>query len=115
MSALATVAFAAVLLALVGLHTVVAAVALRFFRLRLATRWAPVVYTVLAVPLVYVATTLVAFGVLGPGGGPRLGRETLLVFAWVLPLALGVSLDVFWLPPVEEVDLPRQRDGEHQR
>jgi len=90
----------------VAVHTLVAAVVTRFFRLRLATTVGWVVYTLLAVPVVYVASALVFLGVLGVGQSLTLGRGTLLALVWGLPLALGVSLDLFWVPQPEEVDAP---------
>ncbi|MFB6120453.1 MAG: hypothetical protein ABEJ68_04980 [Halobacteriaceae archaeon] len=99
---------AVALLGLVALNTVIAGVSVRFFRLQLATRWGPVVYTALLVPLVYVVTALIVFGALGVGSGLDLDQGTLLVFFWGVPLSLGVSLDVFWLPPPEDVEVPAQ-------
>jgi len=95
---------AVVLLGLVAVNTLVAAVGVRFFRLQLETRWGPVVYTALLVPVVYVVTALVVFGALGVGTGLDLDQTTLAVFFWVVPLSLGVSLDFFWVPAPEEVD-----------
>jgi hypothetical protein len=97
-----------VLLGLVALNTLVAAVAVRFFRLQLATRWGPVLYTVVLVPVVYVLTTLVVFGAFGIGAGLELDQQTLLVFFFGLPLSLGVSLDLFWVPPPEELEVPAE-------
>jgi len=99
---------AALLLGLVALNTLIAAVAVRFFRLQLATQWGPVVYTALLVPVVYVVTALIVFGALGVGSGLGLDRGTLLVFFWGVPLSLGVSLDIFWIPPPEEIDVPAE-------
>jgi len=94
---------AAVLLGLVALNTLIAAVSVRFFRLQLETRWGPVVYTAILVPLVYVVTALIVFGALGVGSGLDLDQGTLLVFFWGVPLSLGVSLDVFWVPSPDEL------------
>ncbi|MFB6146089.1 MAG: hypothetical protein ABEJ08_00195 [Halobacteriaceae archaeon] len=107
-STLALAVTAAAFAFLVGLHTVVAAVSLRFFRLRLATRWAPVLYTALAVPVVYLATTLVILGALGVGGGVTVSRGQLVFVVMIAPLLLGYAVELFWLPPVDEVDLPER-------
>ncbi|RBI61632.1 hypothetical protein DMJ13_13080 [halophilic archaeon] len=96
-------------------NTVVTAVAVRFFRLRLSTRWGAIVYTLLLMPVVYVATTLVLSGVVGLGGSGLGDRGTVLVLVWVLPFMLGVSIDLFWMPPPEEIDLPDQPREEQQR
>ncbi|MFB6106885.1 MAG: hypothetical protein ABEJ70_07925 [Halobacteriaceae archaeon] len=97
-----------ILVGLVGLHTVIAAVAVRFFRLRLATRWGPLLYAAVTIPVVYVVTTLVVLGVLGVGGdGVALSRDALVTFVWGLPLATGVALEFFWMPDSPE-DLPER-------
>lgn len=97
-------------LVIVAVNAAVAAVATRFFRLRLATRWAPAVYVAVLLPPVLVALTLVLSGVLGIGAD--LGDAyTAVVVAVVLPLALGVAVDLFWMPPPDEVDLP-ERSGQ---
>ncbi|MFC4447521.1 hypothetical protein [Halorussus aquaticus] len=89
-------------------NTVVAAVAIRFFRLRLSTTWGTVVYTALLVPLLYVVTTILLSGFIGFGGSGVRDRGTALILVWVVPFTLAVSLDVFWMPSPEEVDLPEQ-------
>lgn len=108
---------AAVVLGCLALvHAAIAALATRIFRVRLHTRWAPVLYTLLVVPVLYVATSLVVLGALGVGGagsGVRLDRGTLLVLLFGLPLALGLAVDFFWMPAPEEVDLPQQYDPEN--
>lgn len=90
---------------IVAVHTVIAAVAARFFRLQLKTRWGATVYTAVLVPLLYVPTTIVLGGVLGLGGGLFQDRSA-LVYVWALPFFLGLSIDLFWMPPPEEADLP---------
>lgn len=95
---------------IVAVNAAVAAVATRFFRLRLATSWGPVVYVAILVPPALVALTLVLSGVFGLGS--NLGStSTALLVAVVVPLALGVSVDLFWMPPPEEVELP-ERSGQ---
>lgn len=88
---------------LVVLHTVVAAVAARFFRLRLRTRWGRVLFTCFVVPVVYLVSTLV-FGSLGVGAGAFERRTTLLTVAWAFPFFLGYSVELFWMPPPRAED-----------
>jgi hypothetical protein len=79
----------------------------RFFRVRLDTEWGPVVYVVLIVPVVLVLSILVLSGLLGLG--PNLGSAGLVVgLTVVLPMALGVAFDYFWMPAPEDVDLPAE-------
>ncbi|MFC7046909.1 hypothetical protein ACFQH6_17220 [Halobacteriaceae archaeon GCM10025711] len=94
---------------IVVLHTVMAAVGARFFRLQMKTRWGAVIYTVLLVPLAYVPTTIVLGGVLGLGGG-LFSDQSALVYIWALPFFLGYSIDLFWMPPPEEADLSRRAE-----
>ena len=91
---LAFVGFAT-LLGLLAFHTLVAGVATRFFRLRLATSWGWVLYT------------LVFTGFLGVGAGVDLGSPTIVVGALVgLPVVLGAVIDYLYVPPPEEYELP---------
>lgn len=90
------------------LHVAVAVVAVRFLRVRLATRWAPYLYAVFIVPVLYVPTTVVLGSLLGAVAGSTVDRGLLVVLLWVLPLSLGVAVDEFWLPRPEEVDLPAE-------
>ena len=106
MSTLGAAVTAVGMLAVFAVHAVIAAVAVRYFRLSLSTRWGPVVYTAVLVPLAYVVTTLVAFGALGVGTGLDVDARTLVTFLWAVPFALGVSFELFWMPPPEDVDLP---------
>jgi hypothetical protein len=95
-------------LLIIVVNTVIAAVAIRFFRLRLSTRWGAVVYTAVFVPLIYLVTTILLSGFIGFGGSGVQDRGTALILVWVLPFTLAVSLDVFWMPAPDEVDLPEQ-------
>jgi hypothetical protein len=101
-------------LVIIAVNTAIAAVLARFFRLRLTTRLGAVIYTVLLVPVVFVVTTLVLSGVLGFGGEGMRDTGTALILVWVLPFTLGYSIHLFWMPPIEEVELP-QRTGQDQR
>lgn len=93
------------LLFIVGLHTFIAAVATRFFRLRLETDWGAAFYTLTLIPIVLLASTLALSG--GLGLGPNLGSQaTVLTVVIALPFALGYSIDVFWMPHPDDVELP---------
>ena len=90
-------------------HTLIAAVMTRFFRIRLKTQWGSVVYALLLIPFVLLVTTLVFFGLLGIDGGLTLGTPALLGLAIGMPLALGFTIDVLYIPSPEEYDLPDTR------
>jgi hypothetical protein len=95
-------------LVIVGVHTVIATVATRYFRVQLKTRWGAAVFALLITPVVLVVSTLFLSGLLGLGGD--LGdRSTALFVVVLLPLTLGYSIDLFWLPSPEEIDLPDTR------
>ena len=97
------------LLLIVGAHTLFAAVATRFFRIRLETQWGAIIYSLFLIPIVLLASTLVLSGVLGLGG--NLGsRELVFTVVIGLPLALGYTIDVFWMPHPDEVDIPDTAD-----
>ena len=98
------------LLVLVGLHTLLAAVMTRFFRLRLESRWGWIVYGVLLIPPVLLASTLILAGVVGLGvdlGSPAVAAAVTIG----LPLALGFAIDTLYIPPPDEVDLPEPDRG----
>lgn len=79
----------------------------RFFRVRLDTRWGPVVYVLLLVPVVLVLFVIVLSGILGLG--PDLGSPGLVVgITVVLPMTLGVAFDYLWMPAPEDVELPAE-------
>ena len=98
-------------LVIVAVHTLVATVAARYFRVRLKTRWGAAIFALVTTPVLLVVSTLVLSGVLGLGSD--LGdRNTALFVVILLPLTLGYSIDLFWLPSPEEIDLPdTRRDG----
>jgi Mg2+/Co2+ transporter CorB len=104
------------LLFIVLVNTAVTALATRFFRVRLHTQWGSAIYTALLVPVLLVILTLV-IGSLGVG--PNLGSAAaVLGLTVVLPMAVGVAFDYFWMPSPEEVDLPEQygdRDSQPRR
>jgi len=85
-------------------NTAIAAVTTRFFRLQLQTRWGTVVYTALLVPVVLVVTTIVVFSL---GVGVDLGSTGAVLGLMVaLPMALGVTIDVLYVPAPDEYELP---------
>ncbi|MFB6143560.1 MAG: hypothetical protein ABEJ30_09495 [Halorientalis sp.] len=93
------------LLLIVGVNATIAALATRFFRVRLSTRWGSALYAVLLTPLPMVATILVVSGALGLG--TNLGdRNAVFGVAILLPLTLGIAFDFFWMPAPAEVDVP---------
>jgi len=95
------------LIGLLAFHTLVAGVATRFFRLRLATSWGWVLYTIVLTPMVLFVSTLVFTGFLGVGAGVDLGSPTIVVGALVgLPVVLGAVIDYLYVPPPEEYELP---------
>lgn len=91
----------------IGLHTVIASVLVRFFRLRLDTRAGRILFALFLVPLV-LTVSLLFFGQLPIFG--RIDRNTVATVTILLPLLLGFAIDLFWLPTPEEVELAR-REG----
>ena len=93
------------ILFIVAVNTAVAALATRFLRVRLATRWGAALYVALIVPVIELLLTLVLSGVLNLGS--NLGSPvSVLAVAIFLPLALGAAFDFFWMPAPEEVEVP---------
>jgi len=88
---------------IVGVNTLVAAIMTRMFRVRLETAWGAGVFVALFVPMALIFLTIL----LGSFAGPSLGSRGAVVGLFVLvPLALGVTVDVFWMPAPDEVELP---------
>ena len=86
-------------------HTALAAVLTRFFRIRLNTQAGSVVYAALVIPVVLVATTLVFSGVFGIG--IELGSPAVVLAVMVaMPLVLGYTIDVLYVPAPDEYELP---------
>lgn len=93
---------------IVLVHTAIAAFGARFFRVTLQTRWGSILYTAILIPLVYAVTTLV-LGAMGLGAGAFDSTGSLFVVTWAFPFFLGWSIDLFWLPPPEQLEeLPEQ-------
>lgn len=81
-----------------------AALMTRFFRVRLNTKWGPVVFALALIPPVLVILTQ-AMGAIGFGFD--LGSSVVVVVLLILaPFALGLTFDYFWMPAPEEVTLP---------
>lgn len=98
---------------LVG-HTLLAAVTTRFFRIRMRTRWGWAIYTALVTPFVLFVSTLIATGPLSIG--PSLGDPALALAVMIaVPVALGVTLDLLYVPPPEEYDLPEPDSEPRER
>lgn len=95
----------AFLLALVAAHTLVAAVLTRYFRIALDTRGGAALFTVTGIPIVLLATTYVFSGLLDLG--PELGSPATVVTLLVaVPVGLGALIDVLYVPPPDDVDVP---------
>ncbi|SEA06761.1 hypothetical protein SAMN04488065_1670 [Haloplanus vescus] len=91
-----------------GANTVLAAVLTRFFRLKLHTQWGSALYTAFIVPVVLVVTTITTFSL---GVGIDLGSTAAVLGLMIgLPMALGVSIDVLYVTPPEEYELPETTD-----
>jgi hypothetical protein len=93
------------LVVVVGVNAAVAALGTRMLRVRLRTRWGVAIYVLVLVPIAQVLVTLLLTGPLGLG--PNLGGAVAaLGVTVVLPFALGVAFDYFWMPSPAEVELP---------
>lgn len=100
MASLLALALTVVVLAV---NTLLTAVLARFFRIRLHTQWGWVVYTLVITPVVLTVTTMLS-GIVIP---PLFDSAVLLLAVFVgLPLALGFTIDLLYVPPPDEYDLP---------
>lgn len=98
-SLLAVLAIAAI----VTVNTGITALLTRLFRVRLRTDWAVAVYVGFFVPTALTVSTIL----LGSIVGPNLGSRVIVLALFVgFPLAIGIAIDVLWMPPPEAVDLP---------
>ena len=91
---------------IVSVHTVAAAILTRFFRLHLSTRWGAMLYTVLVIPVV-LTVSLLLLGQLPIFAGME--RNTVALLTILLPLLLGVTIDFFWMPTPDEVEMAIER------
>ncbi len=91
------------LVVLLAANTALASVLTRLFRVRMATRWGGLLYTLLLTPLVLVVVTLLV----GQAVGPDLGDgATVFGITVLVPLTLGVAVDYFWMPAPDEIEVP---------
>lgn len=91
---------------ILGVNVTLAALMTRFFRVRLATKWGPIVFAIVLIPVVLTITTQILSGI---GLGFDLGSSALVVGLTVLtPLAVGIVFDYLWQPAPENVDLPKR-------
>jgi hypothetical protein len=96
------------LLGLLAAHTVVAAITTRFFRLRLDTQAGWIGYSLGLTPIFLFASTLIFTG--GLGIGPNLGSPVVAFAVLIgLPLALGITIDLLYVPQPEDVELPQRQ------
>jgi len=95
------------LLVIVGLNSALAALLTRFFRVRLESSWTPVAFSVLVTPVVLLVVAQLLSGVAGLGFD--LGNAAAVVGTVILlPMAIGLAFDYFWMPAPEEVELPAE-------
>lgn len=95
-------------------NTALVALLTRFFRVRLHTTWGSALYSVVIPPVVLVVSTLFFSGVLKLG--PDLGSAAAVVAVTILlPLAVGLSFDYFWMPAPGEVELPEKWENDRER
>jgi hypothetical protein len=88
--------------AVLVVNTLIAAVMTRFFRIRLKTRAGAVIYALLLIPFVLFVTTML-FGAVIPGNLD----VAVLLGLWIgMPLVLGFTIDVLYVPSPDEIDLP---------
>jgi len=88
-----------------AVNTLVVAVLSRFFRIRLKTQWGWVTYTMLVSPVVLLVLGLIQGAVIQSPLFEGAAGLFLAVFVGV-PLALGFTIDLLYVPPPEEYDLP---------
>lgn len=90
-------------LVILVVNTLLAALLTRLFRVRMETAWGAAVLVALFAPVLTIAVTILV----GSVAGPAIGSRGLVVGLFVLvPIALGVTIDVFWMPAPDEVELP---------
>lgn len=91
-------------------QTLIAAVMTRYFRVRLNTRLGWIIYSALLVPLALLSTTLLFTGLLNIG--PDLGEPAIVAGVLIgVPTALGMTVDVLYMAPPEEYELPDTQRG----
>lgn len=93
------------ILVIVGLNTAIAALLTRFFRVRLDTRWGPVVFTLFITPVVLLVPTLLLGSVVPFDLG---SPAAAIAIALLLPLTMGIAFDYLWMPSPDDVELPTE-------
>ena len=95
-------------------NTAIAALLTRFLRVRLHTEWGSILYSLFFCTVAILASTLLLSGVfnLGPDLGSAAAVFSIVVF---LPMATGITIDYFWMPAPDEVDLPEKWDEDRDR
>jgi len=98
------------LVVVIALHTLIAAVGTRFLRIRMDTTWGSAIYALTVLPVVLLLSTYLLTGFVGIGTSVG-GLEVALLLVLVLPLFLGYTIDVFWVPAPEELELPETAES----
>jgi hypothetical protein len=93
------------ILVIVGLNTAIAALLTRFFRVRLDTRWGPVVFTLFITPVVLLVPTFLLGSVVPFDLG---SQAAVIAIALLLPLTMGIAFDYLWMPSPDDVELPTE-------
>jgi len=91
----------ALLVVVLAVHTLIATVVSRYFRLQLKTQVGWAVYSALIIPVLLLFVTLIT-GNLVPDLG--LDRASVIGLLVGMPLALGFTLDTLYVPPPEAYD-----------
>lgn len=93
---------------IVAVNAFVAAVLTRYLRLQLTTLWGIVLFVGTVVPVALGAILLLLSGPLGLG--PDVGSPgAALVVGVVTPFAIGVAIDLFWMPSPAAVNVELDR------
>lgn len=87
---------------LIVVNTFIAAVATRFFRLALSTKFGTAIYTLLFVPALLVMSTLVLSGVIGLGVDLQ-DRAIAAMVTIAFPFAIAVTIDYVWVASPADV------------
>jgi len=93
----------------IAVNTAIAVICTRLFRITLDTDWGAAIYTLVLIPIAMLVGATVLSGLLNLGGDVG-GRDVALLLTVALPLALGVTVDVFWMPAPDAVELPAETD-----
>lgn len=87
------------------LNTGLAVIGVRFLRVRLATRWAPVIYALIFLPILFIPPSLAVAAIIGTAD-VVVDPQTLVGVFFVFPLGVGFAIDFFWLPPPTAIEVP---------